>query len=144
MDSSLRIAAELENLGTIRRFVQQAAEALESDPAAIPDVLLAVDEATTNIIIHGYRGRPGLIELEVSRADDALVIRLHDHAAPFDPTEVPPPDLTLPLDQRPVGGMGIYLMQQLMDEVTYHTTPQGGNWLTMLKRGMLGAQASGA
>jgi len=144
MESYLRVAAELENLGAIRRFVQEAAAALETDPAVIPDVLLAVDEAATNIIIHGYRGRSGLVELEVSRADDALVIRLHDRATPFDPTEVPPPDLTLPLEQRPVGGMGIYLMQQLMDEVTYRTTPQGGNWLTMLKRGVFDLRASGA
>jgi serine/threonine-protein kinase RsbW len=80
----------------------------------------------------------------VSRADDALVIHLHDQATPFDPTEVPPPDLTVPLEQRPVGGMGIYLMQQLMDEVSYRTTPQGGNWLTMRKRGMFDLRASAA
>ena len=137
MPSNLCIAAELESLGAIRRFVQETATAMGSGPTAVSDVLLAVDEAATNTILHGYQGQPGLIEVEVGRAGDDLVVRLRDQAAPFDPTQVPPPDLNLPLEQRPVGGMGVYLIQQLMDEVTYSTTPQGGNQLVMVKRGVL-------
>ncbi len=132
--SSLCIAAELKNLVEIRRTVQETATALGVDSAMIPDVLLAVDEAASNIIIHGYQGQGGAIEIEMEREGDALVIRLRDEAPPFDPAAIPPPDLTLPLEQRPIGGLGIYLMRQVMDEVTHRITPQGGNELTLLKR----------
>jgi serine/threonine-protein kinase RsbW len=134
--SSLRIAAELNSLAEIRRFVQETATALGIDPAVIPNLILAVDEAASNIITHGYQGQGGIIEVEVSREEDALVIRLRDEATPFDPTSVPPPDLILPLQQRPVGGLGIHLIGQAMDEMTHRIMPQGGNELTLVKRGI--------
>ncbi len=136
--TSLRIMAEPENLGRIRRFAEETAMALGVDPAVIPDVVLAVDEAASNIILHGYQGRPGSIEIEVEREGDALVIRLRDEAAPFDPTSISSPDLSLPLEQRAVGGLGIFLIRQVVDEVTHRVTPQGGNELTLVKRGVGG------
>jgi len=145
--SSLRIIAEVKNLSEIRRFVQEKASALVLDslrqglvldPAVIPNVILAVDEAVSNIIVHGYQGQGGAIEIEVSREGDALVIRIRDEAAPFDPTIVPPPDVTLPLAQRIPGGLGIHLIRQIMDEMTHRVTSQGGNELTLVKRGIEG------
>jgi serine/threonine-protein kinase RsbW len=138
--SSLCIAAELKNLVEIRRFVRETATALDVDSATIPDVLLAVDEAASNIIIHGYRGQGGALEIEMEREGEALVIRLRDEAPPFDPAAVPPPDLTLPLEQRHIGGLGIYLIRQVMDEVAHRIMPQGGNELTLVKRGLGGKQ----
>jgi serine/threonine-protein kinase RsbW len=110
--------------------------ALGVDAATIPDVVLAVDEAATNIILHGYQGQEGIIEIEVEQEGDALVVRLRDEAVPFDPTSVPLPDLTVPLEQRAPGGLGIYLIRQVMDEVAYRITSQGGNELTLVKRGV--------
>jgi len=136
-ESSLRIAAELKNLSVIRRFVQETATALGADPDAISDVILAVDEAATNSIVHGYQGQPGIIEIEVRRIGDSLVVCLRDQATSFDPTIVPSPDLTLPLEQRPFGGMGIHLMRQFMDKVTHRVTSQGDNELTMVKKDVL-------
>ena len=136
--SSLRITAELKNLSEIRRFVQETASSLGVDPAMVHNAPLAVDEAVTNVIVHGYQGQGGAIEIEMSREGDALVIRIRDEAAPFDPTIVPPPDLTLPLAQRIPGGLGIHLIRQIMDEMTHRITPQGGNELTLVKRGIVG------
>jgi anti-sigma regulatory factor (Ser/Thr protein kinase) len=135
---SLRTTAELENLAEIRRFVEETASALGVAPAVISGVILAVDEAVSNIITHGYQGQGGIVEIEVGRERDALVIRLRDEAAPFDPTSVPPPDLTLSLEQRTPGGLGIHLIRQTMDEMTHRLTPQGGNELTLVKRGIKG------
>ena len=132
--SSLRISAELKQLVVIRHFIEETVAAFKADPSAVLDVLQAVDEAATNIIVHGYRGQPGMIEIEVRREGDSLVVRLRDQATPFDPTAVPPPDLTLPLEKRPLGGMGIYLARQLMDEMTHRVTSQGGNELTLVKK----------
>jgi serine/threonine-protein kinase RsbW len=134
--SRLCIAAKLNNLREIRRFIQETATALGVDAAMIPDIVLAVDEAASNIVFHGYQVREGVIQIEVERRGNALVVRLRDEATPFDPTSVPPPDLSLPLEQRPLGGMGIHLMRQVMDEVIHRITPQGGNELTLVKRGL--------
>jgi len=135
-ESTLRIEAELKNLSLIRGFVQETAAYLGADQAVIADMILATDEAVTNIIVHGYRDRPGMIEIELRRNGDAIDIYLRDHSAPFDPTSVPGPDVTRPLEERPPGGMGIHLMRQLMDDVSHHVIPQGGNELIMTKRGI--------
>ena len=136
-EPTLHIAAELKNLRVIRRFVQERAAALGADQDVIADVILATDEAATNAIVHGYQDGPGMIEIELRRNGDAIVVYVRDESAPFDPASVPPPDVTRPLEERPLGGMGIHLMRQLMDEVTNHITPQGGNELIMTKRGVV-------
>jgi len=131
---SLRVTAKLENLAAIRRFVEEAATTLSLDPATVSDIVLAVDEAASNIATHGYQGQPGTIEIEVKRRGDALLIRLRDHAPPFDPTSVPVSDLTVPLEQRAIGGMGIHLIRQVVDKVIHRITPQGGNELLLVKK----------
>ena len=130
----LRLAAELNNLETIRRFVDESALALHVDQDAAFDLTQAVDECATNIIEHGYQGQPGSIEIEIERADEVLTIKLRDHAPVFDPTGVPPPDLTQPLEEREPGGLGVYLARHMVDEMRHRALPDGGNELTMLKR----------
>ncbi len=130
-------SAELKNLAAIRQFVQETAATLQADPNALHDLILAVDEMAANVMVHGYRGNPGTVEVEVRPEGSALKVRLRDHAPPFDPTLHPIPDLTLPLEERPVGGLGVYLTRTLMDEVTYRVTLQGGNELTLVKKAIL-------
>jgi len=133
---SLSIEAALSNLAAIRDFVRQAETALGVDPDTISDTVLAVDEAASNIIRHGYRGQKGEIEIEVCRTGDDLVIRLRDDAASFDPTVVPAPDINVPLTMRRPGGLGIHFMRQTVDEVRHRQKPGGGNELTLVKRGI--------
>jgi serine/threonine-protein kinase RsbW len=145
-DSStlLRLAAELKDLSNIRRFVAESAEELGVLPASLPGVLLAVDEAVTNVILHGYGGQGGPVEIEVSGSPDALIIHLRDEAAPFDPTSVPTPDLEASPEQRAPGGLGVHLMRQAMDQLLYRRPASGGNELTMIKRVSHPASESGA
>jgi anti-sigma regulatory factor (Ser/Thr protein kinase) len=138
ISTPLRIPADLERLAEIRGFVRERATTLGVDPDVLPDVLLAVDEAATNTIVHGYSGREGFVEIEVGREGDALVVRLRDEAVPFDPTSVPPLDVTLPPEQRVLDGTGIYLIRRAMDEMTHRITLQRGNELTLVKRGVAG------
>ncbi len=133
-DHTLRIAAHADNQAHIRQFVREAAAALGAGPQTICSLELAVDEAACNVITHGYRGRPGMIDVEVERDGDVLTIRVRDLAPPFDPTRVPDPDLTVPPAERRLGGMGIYLIRQSVDEMLYRATPEGGNELTLKKR----------
>jgi serine/threonine-protein kinase RsbW len=132
---SLRIAADVHKLAAIRQFVEEKARALDAEPSAISDLVLAVNEMATNIVVHGYRGRPGTIDLELRQIGDAIEARLRDQAPLFDPTRVPEPDLTLPLDKRSLGGMGIHCTRQLVDTMRYHVTLEGGNELILVKRG---------
>ena len=128
----LQTTAELINLHTIRHFIEDNALRLTADENMAYDLAHAVDECATNIIEHGYRGRPGTIEIEIDRMAEDILIVLRDHAPPFDPTSVPPPDLTLPLERREPGGLGIYLAQRMVDECRYRPLADG-NELTLIK-----------
>jgi serine/threonine-protein kinase RsbW len=130
----LRFEADSENLSHIRRFVQEKATALGADTEAVGDLLIAANEAAANIVAHGYQGRSGVIDVEVTQKGDYLEVLLRDQAQPFDPTTIPPPDTTVPLEQRPYGGMGMHLIRELLDNVTYRFTPQGENELVLTKR----------
>jgi serine/threonine-protein kinase RsbW len=132
--SVLRVSAEPGNLAQVRRFVEKEAVELGVDPTVISDVVQAVDESVTNVIVHGYRGMPGVVEVEVQVAKGALVVQIRDHAPPFDPTRVPSPDLRRPLEHRPLGGMGVHLARELTDEMRHGTPPGWGNELTLMKR----------
>jgi anti-sigma regulatory factor (Ser/Thr protein kinase) len=78
-----------------------------------------------------------LIDIRLRRSRDSLAAYLRDDAMPFNPATVPEPDLTLPLEQRPVGGLGVHMMRQLMDEMTHRVTSKGGNELTLVKKGIV-------
>jgi len=130
---SLRMDAQLENLSAIRDFVEESTTRLQTVSAAIPNIVLAVDEMVTNIIEHGYRGQPGSIEIDLTTRDDALIVQLRDQAPLFDPTSVSLPDLSIHVDDRPPGGLGIYLTRKVMDDIQHQGTGTVGNTLTLIK-----------
>jgi anti-sigma regulatory factor (Ser/Thr protein kinase) len=98
------------------------------------EVQTAVDEACTNIIKYAYSGGNGLIEITCEKLDDYFVVTIRDNGKPFDPTSVPPPDLEADLNDRKVGGLGIYLMKEMMDDVSYSFDAKKGNKLVMRKK----------
>jgi serine/threonine-protein kinase RsbW len=134
VNHTLRIPAVLNQLATARQFVEDTGRRLGLPSVVIEPLVLAVDESLSNIIQHGYNGQPGAIDIEIERAPDSLVVRLRDQAPPFDPTRLPDPDIHLPLNQRPVGGMGVYLTRRSVDGVAYERLPEGGNQLTLTKK----------
>lgn len=126
--------AGLANLAAIRAFVREGASAFGVKSDAAQDLVLVVDEVVANIMRHGYRGRPGLVEIEVSGDPQDLVIRLRDEAPAFDPTRWPMPDLDAPLERRAPGGMGIHLTRLCVDRMVHRERPGGGNELTLVLR----------
>jgi anti-sigma regulatory factor (Ser/Thr protein kinase) len=134
MNSSLSIAAELRNLKAIRQFITETGANLGASQDAINPLIQAVDESVTNIIVHGYRGEAGQIDIHMGRERDVLVIRLRDQARHFDPTQIPPCDVTEPLEKRSSGGLGMHMIRHFADKVTYRITPEGENELTLRKR----------
>lgn len=130
----LRIDADLGRLADVRELVREVAASSEAPPACMDDLVQAVDEAASNVIRHGYGGTPGWIDVTAELVEDRIVVTLEDEAAPFDPTTVPEPDLTVPPERRRAGGMGIHLIRQAMDEFEHSARPGGGNILTMARR----------
>jgi serine/threonine-protein kinase RsbW len=123
-----------ESLDAMREFVCQAAEDASMNESDSYKVQLAVDEACSNIIEHACEGECGEeIEITCTASDDQLTVMIRDHGEPFDPDNVPMPDLDADLEDRPVGGLGIFLMKRLMDEIRYEVLGGAGNVLTLVK-----------
>jgi serine/threonine-protein kinase RsbW len=137
---SLNFPARFESLAIVSAFVGQAAKECGLEEAGIFDVQLAVDEACSNIIEHAYGGEcQDDIECTCEIANDELKVVLEDCGRPFNPVDVPSPNVDASLDDRKGGGLGLYFMRQLMDEVNFQFIPGemnhgGRNILTMIKR----------
>lgn len=131
---TLRLQADDCQLAPVRQFVGQVGKDLGLDKKTIYDLQLALDEACANTIEHGYGGQGGQIEVTIEATETSIRITLRDWGAAFDPGAVPAPDVTSPLEQRPLGGLGLFIMHQLMDDVQFEFDAETGNTLTMLKR----------
>ncbi len=134
MSLEVSFPARLDNLEKMRSFIAETGQSLCAGEECLECLVHAVDEAASNIIVHGYDGHPGEIEIAISRVGDDLVVRICDQAPPFNPTNYPMPDLTLPLKKRPLGGLGIYFIRHFCDDVRYRITSGGGNELTLVKK----------
>ena len=131
----MQFAAKFEYLDEIREFVGEIARKGGFSDKDVYNIQLATDEAASNIIEHAYENMPdGILELSCGVSKDVITIVLVDHGESFDPSEVPLPDLKADLSDRKIGGLGIFLMRKLMDEVTYEPRPNKSNVLTMIKR----------
>jgi anti-sigma regulatory factor (Ser/Thr protein kinase) len=120
----LNVEATLDSLGVIGQFVKDAAQSAGLDQKAAYSLRLAVDEIATNIVTHGYEEASLTGNIEVIREirDDTLVITLEDSGIPFDPRTMDMPteeDLSTPLADRAIGGLGIYLTVQGVDRFDY-------------------------
>ncbi|MCC6189378.1 MAG: ATP-binding protein [Anaerolineales bacterium] len=127
-------AAQLESLPALREFVARACQARPGlDRPFIYDLALAVDEACTNIITHGYAGQdPGSIVLACRIEPGKVVLTITDFGRPFEPCEPPRPQIGPDPDQVPAGGLGLFFIYQSTDEVDY-ATGEDGNHLVLTK-----------
>lgn len=129
----LRLANDLAGLAQLAERVEGFGTA-QNLPASVVNALnVVLDEAVSNAINHGYdAGVRGEIAVRLRRAPDGVLLEVEDDGRPFDPLQAPPPDLTLSLERRPIGGLGIHLIRNLMDEVSYARVG-GRNVLKMVK-----------
>jgi serine/threonine-protein kinase RsbW len=127
--------ARYEFLDEIRDLVALIAREGGFTDKTIYSLQLAADEAASNIIEHAYEGvSDASIDITCDMRGDTLVITMHDMGRSFDPSKVKKPNLKADLSDRQIGGLGIYLMRKLMDEVSYESNSRTGNLLTMTKR----------
>ena len=131
--ATLTVEAAGERLVDVRSFVRAFVTAAGADQQTVDDLIQAVDELACNVIEHGYRGAPGSIHVAADVVNGEIRVRLRDTAPPFDPRTVPTPRLDLPLNERPLGGMGIHLARTLTDRMDHRILPEGGNEVTVSK-----------
>lgn len=121
----LIVPGTLDSLESIRNYVAAAAAAARLDKKVTYRLCLAVDEIATNAIVHGYGGAgfQGVLKLYVEIDDTSLKVFLEDAGRPYDPRQTPSPDdIDLPLDQRRIGGLGVYLTLKGIDQFLYERT----------------------
>ncbi len=128
----MRFIARPDRLKLIRGSIRSTALMCGFDDEAAQNIVLAIDEACQNIIVHGYgHGVEGAVILSLFRHNGGILVHLRDFARPVDPTKVKPRDLT---DIRP-GKLGSHFIREIMDTVQFGPSPNSkGNLLEMTKR----------
>jgi len=130
----LEVDSRLESLSIINDSITRVLKGAGAGERSIFEVQMAIDEACTNIIRYAYPEQKGTITLICKLVNDDFTVTIRDRGKPFDPSSVPAPDLHADLDKRRIGGLGIYFMRKMMDEVSYSLDAEGGNELTMRKK----------
>ncbi len=126
-------AAELESLSEFRKFISDCCAKFQIPNEVVLDLKLAVDEACTNIIEHGYKGMdPGSIILSFRIETGRILVSITDFGRVFEPVQTSRPDVEAALEDRKLGGLGLFLIYQTMDNIDYQTS-EDGNTLTFTK-----------
>lgn len=134
MVRTLVVPGRYDQLETLCRFVAAAAEEAGLSETDSSRCQLAVDEACTNVIEHGYGGEDkGDIRIACASEPGELTVIIEDSARRFDPSTVPEPNLGANLDDIRIGGLGVYFMRQVMDAVEF-SYEEGRNQLVLVKR----------
>lgn len=128
----LEVPADENNLSEVRDFIADVCDRAGFSKSETNNTKLAVDEACTNIIKHAYRDKVGDVRIDVQAEPGKIEINIFDRGEPFDWSKVKEPDLDLYVEIGKKGGLGIYLMNRLMDTLSYSAAP-GGNRLYMAK-----------
>ncbi len=129
---TVTIETRLEELTRLTEVVENLGEQEDWSLALVGKVNLVLEELAMNTINHGHD--EGLHEITVTfnSTDEALTIDVVDDGKPFDPLhDAPIPDVNAPIHERPIGGLGVYLVRKLMDELTYRRE-EGRNHLTLV------------
>ena len=112
--------AELEQFEHLVQLIEQWAEQMKWGLMLLNQVQLVVEELVVNIINYGYPGRqPGRIHFQIRDTGEAVYLCIEDDGDAFDPFSKPDPDLTLAIEARPIGGLGIFIIRSYMTEYAY-------------------------
>lgn len=131
---SLCLESRLEELQRLEAAVEDLGEREQWPPNLLYQVKLVLEEVIVNIVNYGYEGGGHKIDVDLISEPDTLTIKIVDDGRAFDPlSQAPLPDVAAPLEDRPIGGLGVYLVQTLMDE-THYRREQDKNHLTLIKR----------
>ena len=135
MKREIEVEARPENLERIRGFVEAACAGAGFAHSAMQDLKLAVDEACSNVVEHGYAGGPpGTIGISLEADDAKISVTIADRGRSFDPAHAPAADVVSDWEKRRIGGLGWHFIRQLVEEIRYESDAEKGNRLTLVKR----------
>ena len=128
---SLEKEARSDNLKELFDFVEQALVNLNMPASHRDRMMMALDEILTNVVLYAYPSDcRGTVGIHLGRDGNTITAEIVDHGKAFDPTAHPAPDITLPIEQRPIGGLGIHLVRNLVTSLR-HYREQGENHLVL-------------
>ena len=125
INEEIKVPAHIDHLGDLRNFVTKAGRKHNFPPTVVNAFKLSIDEAATNIIKHAYRDLEGMITMRIIIKKNSMTVLLIDQGKYFDPRRVSDPDLKRYVDIGKKGGLGIFIMRKLLDEIDYHHTEEG-------------------
>jgi len=132
--SSFSFPADKKEVGRVVSFINSFLEKKSVGPKVVSQIDIAVDEVCSNIFNYAYKDKKGQVLVQIDYQDGIITIRFVDTGVKFNPLEKEDPDVSLSLEERKIGGLGIYLVKQLMDDVTYEYSPSKENILTIIKK----------
>ena len=116
---SIKKQAVFDNLNELLDFVRTKAKAYGMG-TSVPDVILAVEELLVNVISYAFPDKVNCdVEVQCGEKDGCIVVKILDEGLPFDPTLAEKPDVLTPIHERKIGGMGIFLVKNVVDEIVY-------------------------
>ena len=134
MEKSIILANDISEIARLNEFVEEIGNDFSLSPEVVFNLNLVLEEAVVNIINYAYpKEEHEKIYLSAKLHNDSIILVLTDTGKEFDPTMVPDTDITLSADERPIGGLGIFLIRQIMNEVKYERI-DGKNVLTLEKK----------
>ena len=130
---SLEFPARMEELTPAATRLREFLESHDVPADVTYFAELAFEELATNTVKYGYDpAEPGPVKIEATLRDNGLLLKVIDQAHPFDPLNAEDPDTALPVEERPIGGLGLFLVRQMADEMTYERVG-GSNVVTLVK-----------
>ena len=134
MEKYIILANEISEISKLNQFVEEIGEEFSLSPAIVFNLTLVLEEAVVNVINYAYpKEEHESIYLSARLHEGSIVLVLTDTGVEFDPTLAPEADITLSAEERPIGGLGIFLIRQIMNEVKYERI-DGKNILTLEKK----------
>ena len=126
---SIVMRNDIQQIPTLAEWV----ESLQIPEALNMTINLALEEAVTNVMLYAYPDQNGKVLIEAEKSAEQITFVISDNGIPFDPTQKPEADITLSAEERAIGGLGIHLVRQIMDEISYERK-DNKNILTLIKK----------
>ena len=134
MEKSIILANDISEITRLYEFIEEIGNDFSLSPDIVFNLNLVLEEAVVNVINYAYpKEEHQYIYLSATMKDGSIVLVLTDTGKEFDPTAAPEADITLSADERQIGGLGIFLIRQIMNEVKYERI-EGKNVLTLEKK----------
>lgn len=134
MEKSIVLANDIAEVNKLNMFVEEIGEEFSLSPDVVFNLSLVLEEAVVNVINYAYpKEEHESIYLSARLHEGSIILVLTDTGVEFDPTMAPEADITLSAEERPIGGLGIFLIRQIMNEVKYERI-DGKNVLTLEKK----------